>query len=338
MPFGRHTVSAMSRVPLILFAAMLLSACGQPPDSIDSVLSVSLDEKPLARLNVSLRCSYAWAYFSERDMASHYAAKAEPAKAPRIFATLPDQRLLSLTPEPWPPIDNDSGRCSLSGLYGWRALVLEPRKPVPLLTLGKSDDASGGLAGLALHAAVGHAPAPAGQGGAVSLAIRHAVEMASSLDFVVIDVPGDGAMAMPGEGSTVLSQESISALWALPAGRPSVLPPAMRADAPLDPDRSEQGGELEGLPNFDLAKVMAANAFSTYPSMPGLPITIDPNRPSGEGKVYFPSDVPTPSVTLPGLQNPLPVAPVVAVWYPAFRKLIVISWTRRSAELAKLVD
>lgn len=326
------------RAPLILSAAVLLGACGQSPDSIDSVLSVSLDEKPLAHLNISLRCGYAWAYFSERDMASHYEARAKPARAPRVFLTLPDRRLLALTPEPWPPVDG-SGRCNLAEVNGWQAIILDPHKPVPLLTLvGKTDGSSAGLSGLTLHAGSGPAAAPAGQGMTAPLAIRQAVEKASSLDFVVIDVPAEGDAAVPSESAAALSDESVAALWALPADRPSVLLPAIRADAPANPDGLKSAGSLVGLPNFDLAKAMGTNALSTYPSMPGLPITIDPNRPRGEGKVYFPGDVPTPSVTLPGLESPTPVAPVVAVWYPVFRKLIVFSWNKRTGELAGLID
>lgn len=343
-PLTRHDLwqrdgQALWRLPLLLAAAVTLSACGQPPDSMDAVLTVSLDGKPVASRNVSLRCSYAWAYFSERDMASHYEARAEPARAPRIFVTLPDQRLLSLVPEPWPPL-GDSGRCTLTALQGWQALVLDAHKPVPVLSHITSEDADGRHSGLAVLAHAAQGAAPADQDGAASRAIRQAVEKASSLDYVVIDVPvaGAGETAMSADNSTVLSGESVSALWALPGNRPSVLKPAIRADGPLDPDLPRSGDALAGLPDFDLAKVMAANAFSTYPSMPGLPITIDPNRPSGTDKVYFASDVPTPSVTLPGLEDPLPVAPVVAVWYPVYRKLIVLAWTRRAAALARRLD
>jgi hypothetical protein len=315
-----------------------LSACGQSPDSFDSVLSVSLDEQPIASQKVTLRCSYAWAYFSEMDMASHYEARAEPAKAPRVFVTLPDRRLLALTPEPWPPIDG-TGRCDLSELHGWQALVFDPNKPVPLLTIiSKSDASTGDLSGLALQANSGNGATPSDQGLTAPLALRQAVEEASSLDFVVIDVPRDDGTAMPAEDATVLAKETVSALWALPADRPSILLPAMRADSPLNPEDPGSDSVLVGLPNVDLAKIMETNALSTYPSMPGLPITIDPNRPSGEGKVYFPSNVPTPSVTLPDVENPLPIAPVAAVWYPVFRKLIVITWTQRSKELAKLIN
>jgi hypothetical protein len=328
----------MLRTSLILSVAALLSACGQSPDSIDSILSVSLDDKPIASQKVSLRCSYAWAYFSEMDMASHYKATAEPAKAPRLFVTLPDSRLLFLTPEPWPPVDS-TGRCNLSALHGWQALVFDPLKPVPLLTLvSKSDESTGSLSGLALQANSGNGTIPAAQATPVPLALKQAVEKASSLDFVVIDVSRDDDTAMSAEDATALSAESVSALLALPAHRPSILLPTIPASAPLNPDDPGEGGTLVGLHHFDLAKIMGANALSTYPSMPGLPITIDPNRPSGEGKVYFPSDVPTPSVTLPELENPLPIAPVAAVWYPVFQKLIVIRWTRRSGEVAKLID
>ncbi len=337
MLFGTPTTHPVLRTPLILSAAALLSACGQSPDSIDSILSVSLDGKPIASQKVTLRCGYARAYFSEMDMASHYKATAEPAKAPRMFVTLPDRRVLSLTPEPWPPVDN-TGRCKLSGLNGWRALAFDPLKPVPLLTLvSQSHESTGSFSGLALQTHSGNGAMPSAQATTVPLALKQAVEKASSLDFVVIDVPRDDT-EMPAEGATTLSKESVSALWALPAHRPSILLPTIQADAPLNPDNPGEGGALVGLPYLDLAKIMGTNAFSTYPSMPGLPITIDPNRPSGEGKVYFPNDVPTPSVTLPELANPLPIAPVAAVWYPVFRKLIVISWTQRSAELAKLID
>lgn len=337
MPFGNHSIIPSLRAALMLSAAALLSACGRSPDSLDSILSVSLDDKPVASQKVSLRCSYAWAYFSEMDMAAHYKATAEPAKAPRVFVTLTDGRLLALTPEPWPPVDN-TGRCNLSGLHGWQALVLDPLKPVPLLTfISKPDESVGGLSGLALQAHAGNAANSAAHAMTAPSALRQAVEKASSLDFVVIDVPRQDDAGMPAEGASTLAKETVAALWALPAHRPSVLLPATQANTPLNPDEPGKGGVLEGLPNLDLAKVMGANAFSTYPSMPGLPVTLDPNRPSGEGKVYFPGDVPTPSVTLPDLENPLPVAPVVAVWYPAIRKLIVITWTKRSSELAKLL-
>jgi hypothetical protein len=325
---------AVLRVPLLLAAAVMLNACGRSPDSVDSVLTVSLDGQPVASRNVSLRCRYDWAYFSERDMASHYEARAEPARAPRLFLTLPDGRLLALTPEPWPPVD-ESGHCNLAALHGWQALVLDPNKPVPLLSLVRSDDAGEGLA---VHASAAPVPAPADPGGAASRALRQAVEKASSLDFAVIDVPGPGEAAMSGDNGPVLSGETVSALWALSAHRPRVLLPAVQAHAPRNPDLPQAGEALAGLPGFDLARAMAANTFSSYPSMPGLPITVDPNRPGGAGNFYFPRDVPTPSVTLPELENPLPVAPVVAVWYPVFRKLVVIAWTQRAAALTKRVD
>lgn len=338
MIFGNHTISPAYRAPLILAAATLLSACGQAPDSINSDLSVSLNEKPIASLNVSLRCNYVWAYFSEMDMASHYEATAEPAKAPRAFVTLPDSRLLSLTPEPWPPIDG-TGRCNLSKLYGWQALVFDPLKPVPLLKIiSNSDESAGNLSGITLQANSGNRADPSIQEMSAPLALKQAVERASSLDFVVLDVPRDGDTAMPAKNTTALSEETVSALWALPSDRPSVLLPATPTRAPLNPDDPGKGSTLVGLPNFDLTKIMGANALSTYPSMPGLPISIDPVKPRGESKVYFPSDIPTPSVTLPDLENPLPIAPAVAVWHPVLRKLIVITWTKRSGELARLIN
>lgn len=326
----------MMRTPLAPFAAALLTACGQPPDSIDTVLSVSLNDKPVASLNVPLRCSYAWAYFSEMDMTSHYEAKAEPAKAPIVFATHPDRRLLALSPDSWPPVDR-TGRCSSSEIQGWQALVLDPHKPVPLLTrINSSDESAGNLPGLALHGKTGNVATAAPV--AIKHAIQQAVEKASSLDFVVMDIPAKDDTAMPVENAAHLSAATVAALRALPMGSPSILLPETQTDTPLNPGEPGNDSALVGLPGFDLAKVMGTNAFSTYPSMPGLAITLDPLRPSGEGKVYFPSDLPTPAVTLPGLKKPLPIAPVAAVWYPEFRKLIVIRWAKRTSELAKLMD
>jgi hypothetical protein len=299
---------------------------------MDVVLSASLDGKPLTSLHATLRCSYAWAYFSEMDMSSHYEAKAEPAKAPTVFATLPDRRLLALSPDAWPPIDS-TGRCNPSGIQGWQALVLDPNKPVPLLTrISSNDEPAGNLSGLALQGKTGHVASAVPV--AIKQAIQQAVEKASSLDFVVMDVPAEDDSTMPAENTTLLSAETVAALRALPTDRPSILLPEIQTDTPLNPDDPENDSVLVGLPGFDLAKTMGTNALSTYPSMPGLPIALDPLRPHGEGKVYFPSDLPTPEVTLPGLKTPLPIAPVAAVWYPEFRKLFVIQWTKRGSELA----
>jgi len=326
------------RTLLTLFAAALLTACGQSPDSIDASLSVTLDEQPIASQKVSLRCSYAWAYFSEMDMTSHYDAKAEPAKAPTVFAMLPDRRLLAISPDIWPPVDR-TGRCSFSEIQGWQALVLDPHKPVPLLTrISPFDESAGNLPGLALQGKTSKVATATAAPVAIKQAIQQAVEKASSLDFVVMDIPAEGDTVMPVEYAAHLSAETVAALRALPTGSQSILLPETQTDTPLNPDDPGNDSTLVGLPGFNLTKVMGTNALSTYPSMPGLPITLDPLRPSGEGKVYFPSDVPTPAVTLPGLKTPLPIAPVVAVWYPEFRKLIVIRWAKRASELAKLMD
>lgn len=340
MFFGNPMASPTLRTPLMLSAVAILGACGQSPDSIDSILSVSLDEKPIASLNISLRCSYAWSSFSEMDMASHYEAKAEPARAPTVFATLPDRRLLALSPAPWPPVDR-TGRCNPSAIQGWQALVFDPHKPVALLTrISSPDESAGSLAGLALQVKTGSGAMTAAQAASLALkqTIQKAVEKATSLDFVVVDVPRDDDTTMPAENATPLSAETVAALRALPTGSPSVLLPAIRVNAPMNADEPGTDSTLVGLPAFDVAKFMGSSALATYPSMPGLPITLDPLRPIGEGKVYFPGDVPTPAVTLPGLENPLPIAPVAAVWYPDFRKLIVIRWTKRIGELAKLIN
>ena len=311
------------RTLFFLGATALLSGCGQPPDVIDTVLSVHLAEKQIASQSVSLRCSYVWANFSEMDMASHYDAKAEPAQAPTLFATLPDGRLLAVRPDIWPPVDR-SGRCNPAEIQDWQALVLDPHKPVPLLTeFSATDTPAGALAGLTLRASAGKAGGPDASPAPSKHAFKAAIEQASSLDFVVIDVPAEDAPAT--ETTPLLSAETLAALRALPKNRPSTLPPETHSDAPLNAATGNDA-RLAGLPGFDLAQAMRAEVFSTYPSMPGLPIALDPLRPSSEGKVYFPGNLPTPSVRLPGLAASLPVAPVAAVWYPEFRKLIVLRW------------
>lgn len=327
-------INPVFRASLILSAAVLLSACGRSSDSNSSILSLSFDEKPIASLNVSLRCSYDWAYFSEQDMASHYNVRATPARAPNVFITLPDTRVLSLTPQPWPSLDK-TGRCDLSELQGWQALVFDPRKPIPLLSIVSQHEGDGGTAGDLAGIAIRLSPSSDGnvssQSLAAPMAFQQAIEKASSLDFVILEVPRDA------ETVTKIPAESVSALWALPSDRPSVLLPAQRSDTPWNPDDPGSDDTLVGLPNFHPAKVIDDKASSDYPSAPGRPISIDPYGPGLHDKVYFPSDALTPSVTLPGLEKPVMVAPVAAVWYPLTRRLVVLTWTRRSGELAKLI-
>jgi len=317
---------------LTLLIAVLLSACTRLSDSVGSILAVSFDGKPIATLNVSLRCSYDWAYFSERDMASHYNVTPTPAKAPNVFGTLPDRRLLSLSPKPWPPLD-ETGRCNLLELKGWQALVFDPRKPIPLLTIvSKYDGTAGDLAGMTIHPSSSNDSNVSSRTLTAPLAFQQAVEKASSLDFAVLEVP------RAGDAATKIPAETVSALWFLPTDRPSILLPAQRSNTPLNLDGAGSDDTFVGLPDFHATKVMDENAFSTSPSAPGLPISINPYDPKSSLKVYFPSDVPTPAVTLPGLDSPLMIAPVAAVWYPATRRLVVFTWIKRAGELTRLIN
>lgn len=323
------------RALLIIAAAVLLSACVRFADSIDSPLTVSFNGKPIASLNVSLSCNYDWAYFSERDMASHYNVKPTPARAPNVFVTLPDSRMLSLAPIPWPPLD-ETEHCNLLSMKGWQALVFDPRKPVPLLTIVSKYEGLAGAAGDLDGITMRPSPSNDGMISSRSLtapsAFKQAIEKASSLDFVVLEVP------RAGETSTKIPPESVSALWALPSDRPTILLPAQRSDTPLNPDDAGSSDALVGLPNFHPSKVMDADASSDYPSAPGIPISVDPYGPGLHDKVYFPSDLPTPSVTLPELDKPVMIAPAAAVWYPVTRRLVVFTWTKRSGELKKLIN
>lgn len=320
------------RAPLLLLSASMLSACGPQSDSLGSLVTVSLDEKPIATLNVSLKCEYVWDYFSERDMASHYRANPKPAKAPNVLVTLPDSRMLALAPKPWPPLDENE-RCNLLRLQGWQALVLDPRKPVPLLTLvSPSDETAGDLAGLAIHPSRSNDDKAASPSPKTPQAFQQAIAKASSLNFAVLEIPADG------EASTSLSTAIVSALRSLPTERPSVLLPAKQSNTPLNLDSINDGDTLAGLPGFHATMAMGENPYSTYPSAPGLPISVNPSSPGPHLKAYFPSDVPTPSVSLPDLDNPVTIAPAAAVWYPTTRRLVVFTWTQRSAELAKLLN
>lgn len=327
-----HLMGEAFRALLILSTAVLLSACMRSSDSVGTLLDVSFDEKPIASLNVSLRCSYDWAYFSERDMASHYNVTPKPAKAPNVFIALPDLRLLSLSPQPWPPLD-EAEHCNLLKLNNWQALVFDPRKPVPLLTItSKFDESAGDLSGITLHSKPGDGADASSRSLTAPLALRQAIEKASSLDFAVLEVPSVGNTAAK------IPAESVSALRALPTDRPSILLPAQRFDTPFNPDDAASDDTLVGLPGFHATKVMGEDASSTYPSAPGLPISVDPYAPGSRHKVYFPSDVPAPSATLPDLNKPLTIAPVAAVWYPGTRRLVVFTWVKRSGDLLKLID
>lgn len=290
--------------------ALALGACDRAPDHIAVEVELSVDGGPPVTGTLAWSCSY-------RENHSPFNF------GPTIWATrFPDQPLLNLTLADGrmvvaePPYGDQNRYCTQPGPDGWRVRIAEPKRLFDLYS-GELTAAGMPVVKLAVRKVKFTGETLDDQ---AAPAFKARLSRVAELRATTLNV------AASSQEMSEMREESAAVLRGLPTERPSVFRVNL-GGGPRAAGRMPRS--IPGLPEFDPMSVYSSWGGPTLmPSPDGAPVAYTPqpdSRPGG-GRVFTLGGDSPPRVQVPGLDKPITVDPLMAVWFPDRRQLVMFTW------------